>query len=125
MRLPHNAPIYDGAEERRLLIQRCTRCGHVPSFPRIACPRCLGELEWQQAVGTGKVVSFTIVHRPDRSLSDRIPIVLAVIALEEGAETIASIVGERRLELQIGDTVEVAVEETWSELPQFVRRPGS
>jgi uncharacterized OB-fold protein len=122
MRLPHNARLYDEAAAGRLAVQVCPACGYVPSFPRVACPRCLAELEWRDSPGAGEIVSYTVVHRPDRSFADRVPIVVALVALAEGAETIASLVGDDRLEVAIGDPVELATEDTWSELPQFRRR---
>jgi hypothetical protein len=42
---------------------------------------------------------------------------MALIALEEGAETIATIVGDDRLTAEIGSPVRVT--RGWSTLPQF------
>ena len=123
MRLDHNEPYLDAAAAGKLVLQRCTSCGHVPNFPRISCPRCLGELGWVEASGLGEIVTFTVIHRPHdrRRFADHVPIVMALIALDEGAETIATLVGDDRLEVGIGDRVELADHDTWSELPQFRR----
>jgi uncharacterized protein len=50
--------------EHRLLLQRCDPCGHLRLFPRAICARC-GSFEWsdQEAQGSGRVVSWTVVHR--------------------------------------------------------------
>ena len=101
-----------------MLLQRCPACGSVPNFPRIACPGCLGELEWFESAGRGRVESFTVIHRTHHAAYEpRVPIVMGLIALEEGAETIATIVGEDRLTVEIGSPVRVT--RGWSTLPQF------
>ncbi len=107
-----------GAAEGRLLLQRCPACGLVPNFPRIACPGCLGELEWFESAGRGRVESFTVIRRTHHvAYEPHVPIVMALIALEDGAETIATIVGDDRLTVEISSPVRVT--RGWSTLPQF------
>jgi uncharacterized OB-fold protein len=48
-----------------------------------------------------------------------LPIVLAHIALREGIEVIATIIGTDRLKSKIGDPVVVSRQRGWSTLPQF------
>ena len=106
-----------------LLLQCCAACGHVPSFERIACPRCFGELEWQPGSGQGTVLSFTVIHRTHAEVyAPHVPIVMTLIALDDGPEVISTIVGENRLETAIGAGVEPA-DDGWSALPQFRLRP--
>ena len=121
MPLPEHAERYQEAwADGELLLQRCTCCGHVPGFPRIACPRCFAVLEWFEASATGSVVSFTILRRMhNEQFEPHLPIVLALIALDAGPELIATIVGPDRLETGIGRAVEAAREQGWSALPQF------
>jgi uncharacterized OB-fold protein len=108
----------EGALAGRLMLQRCSECGFVPNFPRIGCPACLAELAWFEACGRGSVETFTIVRRTHHATYEPyVPIVLALIALDEGAETISTIVGDDRLEVEIGSAVETA--RGWSVLPQF------
>lgn len=124
MRLDHNERYLDAAAAAKLLLQQCSACGAFPNFPRVCCPRCLGELQWVEASGSGEIVTFTVIHRPhDRHrFADHVPIVMALIALDEGTETIATLVGDDRLEAMIGDRVQLADNGSWSELPQFRRR---
>lgn len=123
---PHAAPLVEGAARGVLALQRCPRCGTVPSFPRIACPGCLGELEWLEAEGHGTVRTFAVVRRPHHErFVPYVPIVLAEIELAEGALVIATVVGDDRLETAIGSRVEVTGEGTFAPLPQFrLARPG-
>ena len=119
-----DGPLREGATRGALMLQRCSACGFVPNFPRIACPACLGELDWFEASGRGCVETFTVVHRPHHHDYDsHVPIVLALIALEEGAETISTVVGADRLETEIGAAVRVT--RGWSTLPQFELAPAA
>jgi uncharacterized OB-fold protein len=113
----HNSAFRAG--RNGLMIQRCTVCGHFPNFPRVACPHCFGELTWRRSPGKGAVASFTAVHRPQHErFTPYVPIVMALIALDEGSELIATIVGEERFGIAIGSRVRVAAN-GWSSLPQF------
>lgn len=102
-----------------LVLQRCAECGYIANFPRVGCPNCLGRLEDFDAVGTGTVTTFSIIHRWVERFEPYLPIVLAVIALEEDVEIMASVVGDDRLEIKVGSAVELAPA-GWSEKPQFM-----
>ena len=116
--LPHAAPLAEAGGVLRL--QRCPACGSVPEFPRIACPRCFGELEWVDFSGRGTVYSFGVVRRPHHErFQPELPIVLAIVDLEEGGRLISNVVGDDRLETGIGSTVELATSGGFSQLPQF------
>jgi hypothetical protein len=117
---PHAAPLLEGARDGVLSLQRCPACGEVPTYPRIACPGCFGELEWVRGSGRGTVVSFCIVRRPHHErFAEHLPVVLAVIELAERAQVISSVVGDDRLETSVGANVALAGEGRWSPLPQF------
>ena len=118
--LPHAALFAEGGRAGALRVQRCPACGMVPEFPRIACPGCFGELEWIEASGRGRVFTFGVVRRPHHErFEPELPIVLAVIELEEGARYISAIVGADRLETAIGSRVVLASQGGFSPLPQF------
>ena len=114
----HNAPPTEIADH--LPLQRCRSCGHPPNYPRIRCPYCFGELEWITSDGSGTVADLAIVRRThDVRYESFVPIVLAHIALDEGVEVISTIVGENRLDAEIGDRVVRAGQAGWSTLTQF------
>jgi uncharacterized OB-fold protein len=117
---PHALSLVEGAARGVLLLQRCPACGELPSFPRIACPACFAELEWVEASGRGRVVTFAVVRRPHHErFAAHLPVVLAVIELAEGPQVISSVVGDDRLETSIGAEVSVTAAPCWSSLPQF------
>jgi uncharacterized OB-fold protein len=118
--LPHAAAYAEGTGAGGLRIQRCPGCGTVPEFPRIACPGCFGELEWIEASGRGRVFTFGIVRRPHHErFEPELPIVLALVELEEGGRLISTIVGANRLETAIGSRVAIALNGRFAPLPQF------
>jgi uncharacterized OB-fold protein len=61
---PVDQAFWQGARERKLLIQHCSRCEQSVFPPRVHCPHCHQPLEWQQAAGSGRIWSFVTVHPP-------------------------------------------------------------
>ena len=85
---PTNRPFFEGCNAGVLRIQRCAapECRRPVFYPRVCCPHCGGgTLDWIDCSGRGRVISYTVVHRPghDAFLADA-PYVFAAIALEEG-----------------------------------------
>lgn len=119
---PHNRP--PEALHARLAVQRCRSCGRHPNYPRIRCPFCFGELEWSSNDGIGTIVDLAIVHRPDAARYDEyVPIVMAHIAIADGPEIIATIIGAGRLSASVGGRVSLSTQPWWSTLPQFELMP--
>jgi len=81
-------PFWEGADERRLMIQRCAHpgCGKAVFYPRVCCPFCKGsELSWFQASGKATIISHTTVRRTHHDgFNAEAPYVFAAVALEEG-----------------------------------------
>ncbi len=90
-------PFWDGANERRLMIQRCTAagCGKAVFYPRVCCPFCQGPtLQWVQAKGRGSIVSHTTVRRTHHDgFNAEAPYVFAAVALDEGPLMYAQLPG--------------------------------
>ena len=90
-----NEPMLRAWRERgELLVQRCGACKNLFFYPRPMCPECWSEqLSWESTGGTGEIVSFSLVHRPNHpSFNDEVPIVLAEIRLGEGPSLLARVV---------------------------------
>lgn len=90
---PESAPYWKGLREGRLLIQRCASCGRLQFYPRSICRHCWGtELGWDEMAGTGKIYSFTIIHRaPFEAFQADVPYAYAVVELDEGPRVVATI----------------------------------
>jgi uncharacterized OB-fold protein len=80
------APYWSSAAQGRVALQRCQDCGQVwhPAAP--SCPGGVGHrIEWFEASGRGTLYSFTVVaHSAHPAVSDALPYIVALIALEEG-----------------------------------------
>jgi uncharacterized OB-fold protein len=117
-------PFWAAAQEHRLILQHCPKCGSYQFYPRPFCLDCQsGELEWSEASGRGTVYSATTVRMnvlPDLEP----PYQVAIVELAEGPRMLGGIVGDKA---RIGDAVEIR----WREredlppLPMFAIQGGS
>ena len=89
-----NAPFLAGWREGKLLLQQSRSGGPAFFYPRPLCPYTgSADLVWREASGRGCIVSFSIIYRPNHpSFNDEVPIILAEIALEEGATLLGRII---------------------------------
>jgi uncharacterized OB-fold protein len=92
---PDNAPMLAAWRDAgALALQRCEACDRAIFYPRPICPHCHAtRLRWMPAEGSGRIVSFSRIHRGlPPVFQAEAPIVLAEIALAEGAIMIARVV---------------------------------
>ncbi len=108
-------PFWDATKDKQLLLQWCKPCNAVVHYPRVACPSCLGEdLEWRAASGSGEVYAYCVMRNPaNPAMADRVPYVVALVDLEEGARMMTNIVGCTPEDVSVGMPVRVA----WEDLP--------
>lgn len=116
-------PWWQAAAEHRLVVQRCTACGHTRLPPAPVCPECRSDAaDWQEVPGRGELYTYTVVHRPIAS-EQELPFVIAVVALEDagGVRIISNLVDARPEELAIGLPVEIVWEDMSADLaiPRF------
>ena len=104
-----NRPLLEAWREGRLMLQQCRSGGPPFFYPRPICPYTGStDLVWMQASGRGRIVSFSIVMRPNHpSFNDEVPIILAEIALEEGASLLTRIITDDANSVRSGGTVEL------------------
>lgn len=106
-------PFWEGAARSKFLLQKCRACGKVQFFPRVACVDCLGELDWIESKGTGKIHSFTLVRVPrNPAFKDEVPIYYINVILDEGVIVESKLVGEKKEKVKLGDNVKVVFEQT-------------
>ena len=116
-------PFWQAAAEHRLVVQRCTGCGHTRLPPAPICPECRSAAsDWKTVSGRGEVYTYTIVHRPIAA-NQTLPFVIAVIALEGagGVRLISNLVETPPEQVAVGLPVEVAWEDMSADLaiPRF------
>lgn len=105
-------PYWDAARKNELVIQKCSACGHTQFPPRAHCSSCgSDQLTWYAVSGLGKIYSYTIAHRPPHPVfSEQIPLVVAIVELDEGPRMMSNIVDCDTANLAPGMPVRVAFE---------------
>ena len=91
---PEAKPYWDGARDGKLMIPRCRACARAHFYPRVACPHCGSrDLQWVQASGRGRLLSFEIAHQIlNKAFKVRPPVILAMVELEEGPRLLTNLV---------------------------------
>ncbi|WP_328430500.1 bifunctional MaoC family dehydratase N-terminal/OB-fold nucleic acid binding domain-containing protein [Streptomyces sp. NBC_00443] len=111
-----NAGFWEGVEQHRLLIQRCTGCGTLrhPWLP--GCNAC-GGLDWDtvEASGEGTVYSYVVMHHPPFPAFDP-PYAVGLIELAEGVRVIGNVLGVPYDKVRIGLPVRLEFQEFEEEL---------
>jgi uncharacterized OB-fold protein len=121
-------PWWEATAQHRLVVQRCTACGHTRLPPTPVCSECRSTAsDWLEVSGRGEVYTYTIVHRPIAA-DQQLPYVIGVIALENagGVRIISNVVGVSADDVEIGMPVELVWEDMSADLaiPRFrPRRP--
>lgn len=91
-------PFWTALEDGYLCVQQCRACTSTVFYPRVSCPHChSNELEWIRHDGTGRVYSFTVVHRRDAE-----PYSVALVEIAESARLLARVSPGDRAEITIG-----------------------
>lgn len=111
-RTPVSAPFFDAARSHRLLLPRCPRDGFF-FYPRTRCPHCLGDdWTWEPASGRGTVHAFTVDRvGHDPAQRSRLPLVVAIVELDEGPRLTTNLVGCAPEAVRVGMPVEVVFED--------------
>jgi uncharacterized protein len=122
---PDFAPFWRGCAEHRLLMPRCAN-GHVIWPPRPACPRCAALAgDWAEVAGTGRLYSWTVVHRTRlRWYAERTPYVVGIVQLESEPVRMVSRCAIEEDELADGLELVVDFEDTDRLSMPFWRTPA-
>jgi uncharacterized OB-fold protein len=88
-------PYWEGAREKKLLLQHCRSCGEFWFPPSARCRHCLSHnFAWEEVSGQGRIYSFVVYHRHYHpAFEDELPYVVAIIELDEGPRLLSNIVG--------------------------------
>jgi len=121
---PETQAFWEACNEERLLIQKCSACGHLQFYPRLLCTACAGtDVGWHEASGSGRVKSFTIIRRAvTEAYAPDVPYVVALIELAEGPTMMSNVVDCDVEKVYIGMSVSLRFERRTEEIavPVFV-----
>jgi uncharacterized OB-fold protein len=84
---------FEEARAGRLTGIRCGRCGELAIPPKEYCASCQ-QRDWQPVplVGTGTVVSYTVIRVAPRGRGGEVPYAVAVVKLDEGVSLLGRVV---------------------------------
>ena len=100
-----SAYFWEGAQKQELRIQSCNACGALRHPPGPACPTC-GALDRSYVVASGEGTVFSyVVHRHPPVPGKELPIVIALVDLDEGVRMVGEVQGAE--DLAIGDRLRI------------------
>ncbi len=67
----------------KLFGTRCTKCGFGFFPPRLNCHKCYEPCEWVELSGKGEVITGTLAHFGVSNFTDKVPITIAFIKMDE------------------------------------------
>lgn len=107
---PGNEHFWEQAKAGQLTTKACKSCGKLHWYPRTLCPFCMGETEWKNVSGKGKIYSFSVMQRGNPN-----PYCIAYVTLDEGVTMMTQIVDCDLDSVAIGQAVEVVFKPTEGE----------
>jgi uncharacterized OB-fold protein len=119
-------PFWTAAKKRKLVVQKCGRCGTLNFFPKPWCIDCGSRrLDWVEVSGKGTVYSFTTANKVMMNFpgwKTDLPVTLGIIDLDEGARMYGQLVGAPPEAMKIGMKVKAIFEDISAEaaIPKFV-----
>ena len=120
-------PYWASARRHALELQRCKRCEQLRFYPSLSCTFCGSlEFDWVRISGKGEVYTYSTVHRgPGSPFADLLPLVVAVVTLEEGPSMMTNIIDCPIEDVKIGMRVDIAYEDLTDQIALPVFRPAS
>jgi uncharacterized OB-fold protein len=112
-----NAPFWEAAKQRKLVLQHCPACGDTRFPPGPVCPKCLADGQtWIEASGNGTLESWVDMHRAYwDGYKDSLPYRVCLVRLEEGPVLVSNLVGETD-DVRLGAPVRVVFETVTEEV---------
>jgi uncharacterized OB-fold protein/acyl dehydratase len=102
---PDTKFFWDGLAAGELRIQRCRACGALRHPPGPMCPACgSSEAGYLVASGTGVVFSYVVHHHPPVP-GKTLPLVIALVELDEGVRVVGEMPGVQPDEVSVGAPV--------------------
>lgn len=110
---PDTRFFWEGMSAGELRIQRCADCGTLRHPPGPMCPACGGLQQrgsanpgYVVAAGTGTVFSYVVHHHPPVP-GKRLPLVIALVELDEGVRVLGEMTDVRPDQVRIGMPVQI------------------
>ncbi|MFW9921276.1 MAG: Zn-ribbon domain-containing OB-fold protein [Candidatus Thorarchaeota archaeon] len=107
---------------------KCVDCGAVIAPPSGSCYTCgSSNMEWTTVKGTGKLVSFTIIHIAPEEFQTEAPYYIGIVELDEGTRVTCRLKGfdpENPTSVRLGTPVVIDYEHGESGNTYLAFRPA-
>ena len=119
-------PFFDGANEGKLMLVKCSQCGTHRLPGRERCLDCWStESEWAQASGKGKLYTYGIMHQKYHpAFAEETPYNYALVELDEGPRLVTNIVDCEPDDLKTDMPVEAVFDHVSDEATLIRFRPA-
>jgi len=118
-------PFWSAAKSRKLVVQKCSRCGTLDFLPKPWCIECGHPgLEWVEVKPRGTVYSHSTAYTVMMNYpawKSELPVVMCIIELDDGPRMYGQLTGCAPGEVRIGMPVEAYFEDISEEaaVPKF------
>ena len=119
-------PFFDGANEGKLMLVKCSQCGTHRLPGRERCLDCWStESEWEQASGKGKLYTYGIMHQKYHpAFAEETPYNYAIVELAEGPRLVTNIVDCEQDDMKTDMPVEAVFDHVSDEATLIRFRPA-
>ena len=114
---------YKFVSEKRLMAAKCNECGTVLLPPKPMCTKCFStNLKWIELEGSGKLVSYTVIHFAPEQFQSLAPYAVGIVELKKGLRLPGIIRGVDTQKIRVGMNLKIDFEQsTSSQWPTWSR----
>jgi uncharacterized OB-fold protein len=111
----------------KLMAGKCTHCGKIHLPPRPLCDRCFHQtFTWLEIAGTGKLVTYTVIHVAPEQFQEQAPYAVGIVELETGLRLPGMIRGTTQLSIGMTLTIDFTTctaAQPWPQWPRYCFKP--
>ena len=119
---------YAFLDKKQLMANKCNECNTLILPPKPMCTKCLSaNLKWVELKGTGKLLSYTVIHVAPEQFQSMAPYTVGIVDLDEGVRLPGMIFGTSPDKLKVGMRLKVdfnsSETEQWPAWGRYYFRP--
>jgi uncharacterized OB-fold protein len=132
--MPENRPFrvssfYKFVKEDSLMAAKCNECGSVLLPPKPMCTHCFStNLKWIELEGSGKLVSYTIIHVAPEQFQSMAPYAVGIVELRNGLRLPGMICGVEPEKISVGMSLKIdfehSVSSQWPAWSRYFFKPA-
>ena len=119
---------YAFLDKKQLMAGKCNDCSTLILPPKPMCTKCLStDLKWVELKGTGKLLSYTVIHVAPEQFQSMVPYIVGIVELDEGIRLPGMILDAPSNEIKVGMRLKVdfssSETEKWPAWGRYYFRP--